>query len=274
MTKTLYVFSYSVWAAAAELAVAELGYKEGDVTFKAINLVEGENFTPSFLAINPAGTLPTLEADGQVYTSTAEVIRALIKDAPVKVKDGSAIIETFHQDKYDPNFALTLTRNDAELTAKNAGLPGLFLSKRLEALEKLSVDPQAEAYKAFYEDKKTNIGGMLAIFQGKAPEESKARFFAQSQAHFDSVKSAWFEVLPGILPDSGFIGGELPGEDDFHVGAWLARVAATTGAKSAEDALAAVEVAYGAPVPGRVAAYWAAWTAKPSWKKVYAGGLH
>jgi hypothetical protein len=28
-------------------------------------------------------------------------------------------------------------------------------------LEKLSVDPQAEAYKAFYEDKKTNIGGQL-----------------------------------------------------------------------------------------------------------------
>ncbi|KAJ7354308.1 hypothetical protein DFH08DRAFT_955700 [Mycena albidolilacea] len=55
--------------------------------------------------------LPTLEADGQVYTSTAEVIRALIKDAPVKVKDGSAISETFHQDKYDPNFALILTPN-------------------------------------------------------------------------------------------------------------------------------------------------------------------
>jgi hypothetical protein len=68
---------------------------------------------------NPAGTLPTLEADGQVYTSTAEVIRALIKDAPVKVKDGSAIMETFHQDKYDPNFALILTVCVHQFTLNN-----------------------------------------------------------------------------------------------------------------------------------------------------------
>ncbi|KAJ6519541.1 hypothetical protein C8R45DRAFT_951849 [Mycena sanguinolenta] len=275
MTKTLYVFSHSVWAAAAELAVAELGYKEGDITFKTVNLLEGENFLPWFLKINPNGTLPTLESDdGTVYKTTAEVTSALVKEAPIKVKAGSTIIETIHADKYDPNFALLLARNDAELTAKGSGRPGMFVSKRQEALEKISQDPEAAAFQAYHETKKGQNGGLHAIFQGKVPAEHKAGFFAQSQAHYDNVKGAVFELLPSFLPDSGFIGGEIPGEDDFHVGAWLTRIVTTTGATSADDGLAAVEAAYGAPVPKKVAAYWRAWTARPSWKKVYSVGLH
>ncbi|KAJ7275327.1 hypothetical protein B0H12DRAFT_1319100 [Mycena haematopus] len=273
MAKTLYIFGGSVWAAVAELAVAELGYQEGEVTFKSINLIEGENFAPSFLKLNPEGTLPTLESDGQVYRSSAEVTAVLVKDAPIKVKAGSGIIKTIHEEKYDPNFAMLLARNEAELAGKT-GRAGTFLSKRQAALEKFSTDPEAESYKAFYETRKGTNGGLLAIVTGKAPEEHKTGFFVRSQAHFDSIKGAVFEVLPGFLPDSGFIGGEVPGEDDFHVGAWLTRIATTTGGKSAADALAAMEKVYGAPVPAKVAAYWAAWTARPSWKKVYATGLH
>ncbi|KAJ7762273.1 hypothetical protein B0H14DRAFT_2633958 [Mycena olivaceomarginata] len=106
MAKTLYVYKESVWAAACELAVAEFGYKEGDVTMKVVDLVEGENFAPSFLKMNPNGTLPIFESDGKLYTSTAEAVACLIKDAPLKVKTGSAIIETIHEDKYDPNFTM------------------------------------------------------------------------------------------------------------------------------------------------------------------------
>ncbi|KAJ7462674.1 hypothetical protein B0H11DRAFT_89997 [Mycena galericulata] len=275
MTKTLYVFAGSVWAAAAELAVAELGYKEGEtITTKIVNLIEGENFAPSFVKLNPNATLPTLEADGQVYTTTKDVVARLVKDAPVKVTAGTSIIETIHEEKYDPNFAMFMSRNDEELTKKSSGLAGTFLSRRQAALEKYSQSPDAEPYKVFYETKLAQNGGMLAIATGKAPAEHKAGFFAKSEGHFTSVKSAVFEVLPGILPDSGFIGGAAPGEDDFHVGAWLTRIAATTGAKSSGDALAALEAVYGAPVPGKVAAYWGAWTVRLSWQSVYANGLH
>ncbi|KAF7339894.1 GST N-terminal domain-containing protein [Mycena venus] len=207
MTKTLYLFAGSVWAAAAELAVTELGYKEDDITFKSINLVEGENFMPSFLKINPAGTLPTLECDGQVYKMTAKVTSALIKGAPIKVKAGTTVIETIHDKKYDPNFSMLSMCNDTELTVKSTGLLMMFISNR-------------------------------------------------------------------ILLESGFIGGELPGEDDFHVAAWLTRIAATTGAKSVDDPLTSMEDAYGALVPSKVTAYWGVWIAKPSWKKVYAYVLH
>ncbi|KAJ7659590.1 hypothetical protein DFH06DRAFT_1402591 [Mycena polygramma] len=243
MSKTLYVFGASVWAAAAELALAELGYTDGDVT-------------------NPNGTVPTLEADGKVYTgtSTAEVIAALAKGAPYKVKSGSSLVETIHDEKYDPNFAVLLARNDAVLTAKSNGLAGLFkMSRRQAALEKYSQESEAEEFQAFYKNKKSRSGELLAIFSGKASEEDKISFFNKSAAHSASIKTAVFEVLPGALPDSGFLGGNAPGEDDFHLGAWLTRIAASTGAKTANDAVEAMNAAYGEKIPAKVAAYWGAW---------------
>jgi len=266
---------------------AEL-YPAGAIDTKVVNLVEGENFAPSFLKLvcswsitiaadglnpaskNPDATLPTLEADGKVYTNTTDVIAYLVQNAPVKVKTGSSIIQTVHEDKYDPNFALLLSRNDNELSAKGGDLPGLFLAHREAALEKYSATPEAAPFKAFYDAKLAGNGGLLAIYQGKAPEEVKEGFFKQSQAHFANVTAFVFEVLPSHLTGSGFIGGEQPGEDDFHVGAWLTRIAATVGATSGDDALKAFEAAYGKPVPEKVAAYWNAWIVRSSWKKVYA----
>ncbi|KAJ6592587.1 hypothetical protein B0H19DRAFT_918542 [Mycena capillaripes] len=276
MSKTLYVFGGSVWAAVAELAALELGYVEGTtITTKTVNLVEGENFAPSFIALNPNATLPTLESDGKVYTNTEDVVACLVKDAPVKVKTGTpSIIATIHDEKYDPNFAMFLARNNDELAAKSNGLPGIFLSSRQPALEKYAQHPDAAPFKVFYEDKLAFNGGMLALFTGKAPEEHKAGFFAKSEAHFASVKAALYDLVPGFLPESGFIGGAAPGEDDFHVGAWVTRIAATCGATSSEDALAAFKLAFGGPVPANVAAYWGAWTERTSWKTVYATALH
>lgn len=81
-------------------------------------------------------------------------------------------------------------------------------------------------------------------------------------------------VLPTILPDSGFIAGSEPGEDDFHVGAWLARVAWITGAAKEADGYEKLEKELKVSVPAKVASYWQAWAARDSWKKVYADTLH
>ncbi|KAJ7042531.1 hypothetical protein C8F04DRAFT_1208019 [Mycena alexandri] len=273
MAKTLYVFAGSVWAAAAELATAEL-YPEGTIETKSVNLVEGENFDPAFLKLNPNGTLPTLEADGKVYTSTADVVAYLAKESSTNVKAATEITTTIHEQKYDPNFAMALCRNDAELSAKGTGLLGMFVSRRHAGLEKYAASADGAQFKAFYEEKLQVNGGLLAIIQGKAPEEAKTTFFTRSTEHFENLKTALFEVLPGFLPGSGFIGGDVPGEDDYHVGAWLTRIGATTGAKTADEAAKTIEATYGAPAPAKVLAYWGAWTTRPSWKKVYANGLH
>ncbi|KAJ7808611.1 hypothetical protein B0H14DRAFT_2460936 [Mycena olivaceomarginata] len=275
MPKTLYVFGYSVWSAAAELAVLELGYSESEVTQKTVTLVNGDNFDPSFLKINPLGTIPTLEADGRVFTNTTEVIAYLLQHAPRKVKAGTpAVIEAVHDQKYDPNFSMLVARDEQELAAKGSGLQGMFLANRQAALERYIADPAAAEYKNFYEPRLAANGGLLEIFRRKAPADVQAGYFVQSQTHFDAVRSALFEVYPELLPTSGFIGGEVPGEDDFHMIAWVTRIAFIIGATSSADGLDAFERAYGAPVPVKVAAYWGAWAERESWKKVYAETLH
>ena len=77
-----------------------------------------------------------------------------------------------------------------------------------------------------------------------------------------------------ILPESGFIGGAEPGEDDFHFGAWLARVTWVCGGDKEAEGYKALEKELNGPVPDKVVSYWKAWSARPSWQKVYAETLH
>jgi hypothetical protein len=102
----------------------------------------------------------------------------------------------------------------------------------------------------------------------------KIGFFEQSKAHWDAVRSFILNILPAYLPNSGFVGGVKPGEDDFHVAAWLARIASARGAKKTEQGLKELEKEVGMSVPEKVAKYWNAWAQRESWKTVYQDGLH
>jgi len=270
----LYVFGLSVWSAVPELAIEELGFPEGAIQKKVVNLVEGANFDPEFLRINPKASLPTLQADGKVFTDTESVTGYLVKNAPKKVTPGTAFIGKLHEDKYDPNFPLLLVRNEEDLKAAASGFPLIFVQNRQNALEKFSKTAQAAPFKEFYEAKIAGNGGVLAIYKGEAPEDAKAAFFKQSTEHWETISAFITNELPAILPESGFLGGATPGEDDFHLGAWLARLVHVKGGKIGKDGHAALESETKQPIPPKVAAYWAAWNERPSWQKVYSDGLH
>ncbi|PCH33576.1 hypothetical protein WOLCODRAFT_160179 [Wolfiporia cocos MD-104 SS10] len=279
----LYVFGLSVWSAVPELAVEELEYPPDAVQKKIVNLVEGANFTPEFLQIvstapvdvhSPKATLPALQAGGQVFTDTESVTRYLVQNAPKKVTPGTGFIAKLHEDKYDPNFPLLLTRNEEELKAASLGFPLTFVQNRQNALEKHSKTPQAAPFKQFYDEKITGNGGVLAIYRGEAPEDAKTAFFQQSTAHWEAISAFITNELPSLLPESGFLGGASPGEDDFHLAAWLARLAHVNGGTVGRDGYKALEKETKQPLPPKVAAYWAAWSERPSWKKVYVEGLH
>ena len=94
------------------------------------------------------------------------------------------------------------------------------------------------------------------------------------RSHWKAIVGYILNDLPSILPESGFIGGSDPGEDDFHVGAWLARVSWVAGADKESEGYKALEKELGQEVPPKVVSYWKAWSARPSWKKVYAETLH
>ena len=141
-------------------------------------------------------------------------------------------------------------------------------------MEKNSVLPDAAAFKEFYDAKKAGNGGILAIYKGAVPEDAKQQFFKQSDAHWQNIAVFITEELPAVLPESGFLGGETPGEDDFHLAAWLARIAFLAGGANDKDGYKALEKETKEPIPAKVAAYWQAWVERPSFKKVYQNGLH
>jgi len=269
-----YTFGGSVWAAVPELAIIELGYPEGAIEKKVLNLVEGKNLTPDFLKLNPHATLPTLIADGKVYASTIDVIHYLIAQAPVPPgkSSGTNLVTRIHEDNIDPNFALLLARDDNELKARGEAIGLAFLGNRQAMLEKYADTPEAAPFADFYKAKKEENGYLLAIYQGRATEETKAGFYDLGRLHWKNLTKFIVEELPAHLPESGFIGGEKPGEDDYHVGGWLARIVATIGGSDVQ-ALAG-DSALGQPVPAKVISYWSAWSSRESWKNVYAEGLH
>ncbi|KIM85418.1 hypothetical protein PILCRDRAFT_778214 [Piloderma croceum F 1598] len=261
----LYTYSMSVWAAVPELALIELGYTEKDVEKKTVNLREGENFNPAFLKINPNATVPA---------STAEVTKYLVQNAKSQIKAGSSLIAKIHEDLYDPNFPRLLARDDDELSAKAGGFQHDFLANRQKALDKYSVTEDAAVHKEFYDNKLAGNAHVLSIYQSKVTDDVKNGFFEQSKAHWDALRSFILDILPAHLPNSGFIGGAKPGEDDFHVAAWLARIASVSGAKRTEEGFEELEKEVGVPIPERVAKYWNAWIQRESWKMVYQDGLH
>src|SRR6266852_5452468 len=93
------------------------------------------------------------------------------------------------------------------------------------------------------------------------------RFFSKSSALWDGIKVFIVETLPAAFTEGPFIGGVRPGVDDFHVGAWIARIAFVSGAQKSEG-WSALEKIFG-PLPENVKAYWTAWIGRDSWVKAY-----
>ena len=115
-------------------------------------------------------------------------------------------------------------------------------------------------------------GGLLGIYKGEAPDNVKHGFFQQSRQHWENLRNFILLKLPSYLPDSGFIGGDIPGVDDYHLGGWLARIVASVGGSDV-SALEG-ENAVGQPIPQKLVSYWQNWSGRDSWKTVYAKGLH
>ena len=111
---------------------------------------------------------------------------------------------------------------------------------------------------------------MNAIYQLKVPADGQAAFFARSQVHWDRVRVALFTMFPAFLTAAPFVSGDAHGEDDFHLMAWLTRIASLVGATTGEEWPRAFEKVYGVALPEAVVEYW---IVRPSWKKVYANGL-
>ncbi len=135
-------------------------------------------------------------------------------------------------------------------------------------MKKYAGTPEAQANKAFYDKQVTKISGLYAVLNGEASEDAIRGFFSASTALWEGVKVLIIETLPAAVTEGPFIGGARPGVDDFHVGAWLARIAFVSGAQQSEEGVSVLEKRFG-HLPEKVKAYWGAWIGRDSWVKAY-----
>ncbi|PWN48282.1 hypothetical protein IE53DRAFT_370759 [Violaceomyces palustris] len=177
---TLYTFDGSVWASAPRLALIEKGYSDYDLDVKVVDLIKGENFSPSYLRINSKGTVPTLvvpileTTSSEVSTKfkalndSKSILEFLDKSRNQQILDNKgqgdstpapvlapatiegkaksdALIKAVHDDNADPNFLLLGARTLEELEANKQGLPGLFVRNRHAALLKYQAEVESSS---------------------------------------------------------------------------------------------------------------------------------
>ncbi|CAG8676783.1 7782_t:CDS:2, partial [Acaulospora colombiana] len=260
----------------------ELGYTD-EVVQKTIVVGDGENLDLPYVKISPAATIPSLVTpEGKLYDSTLTVVKYLLDNAPqkdkVKYSSDTKLLEIVHEDSIDPNTFFLAARSEEELAAKRKAFPMHFVSSQTLAsagqkvLERVKPIAPPEL-KDFYDQKYKGNSGLLAIYTEGASSEVTAPWFKMSQANWDAIGNFITQVLPTYLPEQGLLGGDTPNETDYHVGAYLARIADVLGAKSEKGAASIFKVFTG-EVPASVLQYWDTWVVRPSWETVYKHGLH
>jgi len=306
----LYQFNGSCWASVPRLTLIEKGYGADDCIIKDVDLLNAANFSPEYLKINTAGTVPTLvvpqlatAVDNSVstkytaLTTSIEICEFLDThrtsesrgDAPARslapaslaAKAASdELIALVHQDSADPNFLLLTARTEAELRANSAGLPGQFVRGRKKALEGYlaAAETQTEVsgrMENFLKDKLKAMDGLAYVLDN--PTSAPAQeFLAKGQQHYLSVGETLLKL-----------NAKLPREDrsgfvtlaDLHVGGWFARILACAGAKDLKDVDGAFEALYKTFERKEdelviLKLWWSSMVTRKSFQVIYSDGLH
>ncbi|KZT57074.1 hypothetical protein CALCODRAFT_550552 [Calocera cornea HHB12733] len=247
---TLYVFGPAVWPKVPEIALVELGYPADAVEKKSVNLAAAENLSPEFVKISKPATLPVLVVEGNTYPSTIDVNNG----------KHQALIDALHADVIDPNFPFVGPRS------------GDFICNRYQAVVGYH-ETADEEMKAYLATKLPKLGYLNSLYT-EALADKVQEFVNTSIAHMQRVDGFILHTLPMYLPESGFVEGAIPGEADFHLAAWIARISLLSGAPTTAKIPEALEKELGQKLPEKVASYLAAWAERAGWKAVYADGLH
>ncbi|KDQ63573.1 hypothetical protein JAAARDRAFT_29594 [Jaapia argillacea MUCL 33604] len=208
----LYLFSHSIWSSVVRLALEEKGYGHDEIDQKFVDLLKGENFLPTYLRINPKGTVPTLvvpfektlsadvESRFKALTDSISIVQFLDKSrtvisrthttsaapapalAPATIAFSAVskrIIELLHADDVS-SYVLTFETAKDEASLKVLAkvlLP--MLRARRETLDSLLSEAEkgtvhaSEKTKLFWLEKKVQDGPILSVFEDAEKAESE-----------------------------------------------------------------------------------------------------
>ncbi|KAI0788443.1 hypothetical protein C8Q75DRAFT_719821 [Abortiporus biennis] len=169
----------------------------------------------------------------------------------------------------------------------------------------------SEKTQKFWEVKRIASDGIISILQNASKnadeldataQKARSEYFAAANAAWNALKEVLLQLHQEIIGPYAL--GDQLSLADLHLAAWLARLAKLSGATGADDGNTVtdkieVHIGNGFKLPkefsvaearrraglppgnvqptdrqNRLAAFWDAMKERPSWKKVYADGLH
>lgn len=201
------------------------------------------------------------------------------------------LIATVHSPTVDPNFLYLSARTRAELEKKTQNSIGTFVKDRQSALkqylreatataeEKASKAAGADGFEQrtaqFLKDKLSANLLLESIYIGKAGQETESGFF-------DVGIKAWSKYLPECLDNlektivGTFALGDHVALADLHIISWLTRIVEVCGTDQKDASsmeIVGQQIGNGYKVGPKVAAFWAAWVERESFKTVYKKNL-
>ncbi|OAG39159.1 hypothetical protein AYO21_06542 [Fonsecaea monophora] len=287
----IYSSTASQWAGVPLLGLVEKGYPEGSYEVDNIDLmadddvgkpVNGGNFHPDYVAINPNGTIPSLtspvlpaplveSADILVYLDEGRPEGITLSpgkkggdvDVVDKVKE---VIDLVHSPQLSTNIILLDARDRDELKAKQASPFRDFLAARQAALDGYAAQfPDSD----FYRSRRDMNHAIYRHYYLDGDDHQD--FFDQSRADYRGF-AAGVAQLDATLVLPYAAGPDLT-LADLHVVPWLAHAMWGAGSERIDD-FAPLEALVRKTVPefcvgGKVRAWWANMLQRESVRRVY-----
>jgi len=237
----LYAFPGSVWSSVVFLALEEKGFGPDEIDLKTVDLFQGENFSPSFLRINPAATVPSLvvplekslahdeEVRYKAINDTKAILEFLDKSRSVISKSkttsslpapmlapaslalsslSTQIIAQIRSPTSDPNFLFISATSTSDLSLKPK--VKTYLTNRENALSgQLSANAAATnpflsaKTIAFLQSVRDLNGSRLAVYDGTASDTEREAFFAHSREAWTLHLRAALDTLERLIGGGG-----------------------------------------------------------------------
>ncbi|ORY93097.1 hypothetical protein BCR43DRAFT_526710 [Syncephalastrum racemosum] len=192
----LYTFPPSLWASVPRLLIAEKHIK--DIEYATIDLSKAENFSPSYLEINPNHTVPALEITDKNGRKTflddsiqvCDYLDQVSGEPRLYRADKSADIDAYLNEmhgKADVGNPLFFTsKDDAELAGKKGTIVP-FLEGRIEGWRKYK--QEAPQHQQLYDQNIQATQAMIDAYTGKADPknmyETSRQCWAAAEAFMD-----------------------------------------------------------------------------------------
>lgn len=204
----------------------------------------------------------------------SRVIPALAPASIALAAISAQIIDIVWAPATDPERLYIAATTPAELAAKSDVKH--YLTTRQAALEKHIAAPRlSQKTVAFLQGVSDANKKVLSVYNGKASSTDRDAFFASAKKTWSVDLKADLDVLETLIVGPYSLGDQLS-LPDLHLATWLARAVHVAGGKAEKEGIDALEAKIGGgwKVGDKLGEFWDATLERPSFKKVYADGLH